>query len=53
LLLGNEKSRPGCPQRLWYYSRQFVLLHHGAENRVNTKDRPLYGREFSHGLATC
>ena len=22
--------------------RQFVLLHHGAENRVNTQDRPLY-----------
>jgi hypothetical protein len=38
--LGNGKSRPGCPKRLWYYSRQFVLLHHGAENRVNTKDRP-------------
>jgi hypothetical protein len=31
LLLGNEKSRPGFPQRLWYYSRQFVLLHHNAE----------------------
>jgi ATP-dependent helicase HepA len=44
LLLGNGKSRPGFPQRLWYYSRQFVLLHHGAENRVNTQDRPLYGR---------
>jgi hypothetical protein len=41
--LGNEKSRPGFPQRLWYYSRQFVVLHHGAENRVNTQDRPLYG----------
>jgi hypothetical protein len=31
----------GFPERLWYYSRQFVLLHHGAENRVNTQDRPL------------
>jgi len=37
-----EKSRPGFPQRLWYYSRQFIFLHHRAENRVNTKDRPLY-----------
>jgi hypothetical protein len=36
--LGNGKSRPGFPQRLWYYSRQFVLLHHGAENRVNSWD---------------
>jgi hypothetical protein len=29
--LGNGKSRPGFPKRLWDYSRQFVLLHHGAE----------------------
>jgi hypothetical protein len=36
-----RKSRPGFPQRLWYYSRQFVLLHHGAEESCNTKDRPL------------
>src|ERR1035437_2073881 len=42
LLLGNGKSRPGFPKRLWYYSRQFVVLHHGAENRVNTQGRPLY-----------
>src|ERR1035437_6740045 len=47
LLLGNGKSRPGFPQRLWYYSRQFVVLHHGAEEscqdrkstRLNSQSR--------------
>jgi len=26
-----RKSRPGFPKRLWYFTRQFALLHHGAE----------------------
>ncbi|HAO79828.1 MAG TPA: hypothetical protein DCQ92_12810 [Verrucomicrobia subdivision 3 bacterium] len=48
-LLGNGKSRPGFPQRLGCHSRQFVLLHHGAENRVNTQDRPLYVEQVADG----